>query len=329
MKRIKIAQIGTSETTHAAHIMTELLKQKDVFEVVGVADVDDRRGALNPIFNEVPKLSVEEALNYPELDAIMIECDENKQIHYATLAAKKCLAIGMDKPGGDSHEDFCKLIDIVKEKELVFHINYMYRYNPAVMYAMEKVKNGDLGDIYCIEGQMNTYHGQAFRNRYGHLKGGIMRYLGCHMVDVIYQFLGAPESIVPLNAKHGEAGVEGVDFGLAVLKYKNGNSIAKVDAAEVGGAPFRRYIVICGSKGTIKIDPIEFPVGNGYDSTKTKETYLGVGGWVEKTFGAYGRYNRMLSEFAAMVRGEKKNPYTYESEKELHKLISMACKYED
>jgi hypothetical protein len=37
----------------------------------------------------------------------------------------------------------------------------------------------------------------------------------------------------------------------------------------------------------------------------------------------------MLSEFAAMVRGEKKNPYTYESEKELHKLISMACEYED
>ena len=65
------------------------------------------------------------------------------------------------------------------------------------------------------------------------------------------------------------------------------------------------------SKGTIKIDPIEFPVGNGYDSTKTKETYLGVGGWVEKTFGAYGRYNRMLSEFAAMVRGEKKNPLPF------------------
>ena len=138
-----------------------------------------------------------------------------------------------------------------------------------------------------------------------------------------------PATVFATGAEGEDVVFLSISFDSYYIDDKNGNPIAKVDAAEVGGAPFRRYIIICGSKGTIKIDPIEFPVGNGYDSTKTKETYLGVGGWVEKTFGAYGRYNRMLSEFAAMVRGEKKNPYTYESEKELHKLISMACEYED
>lgn len=325
VEKIKIAQIGTSETTHSVHIMTELLKQKDVFEVVGVADVDNHLVPINPIFSKVPMLTVDEILNYPDLDAVLIECDEELITHYATLAAEKGFAIGMEKPGSASHTDFCKLIDIVKQKNLVFNAHYMYRYNPAVTYAMEKVKNGELGDIHCIEAQMNIWHNKGFRNRYGRFKGGIMFYLGCHMVDIVYRFLGTPDAIIPLSTNHGEENVNCTDLGLAVFKYKKGSSIVKVDAAEVGGAPFRRYIIICGSKGTIKIDPIEYPVGNGLDATKVKEIYLNSGNVTETTFAPYGRYAKMLSDFAAMVRGEKQNPYSYESEKELHRLIIEAC----
>ena len=39
----------------------------------------------------------------------------------------------------------------------------------------------------------------------------------------------------------------------------------------------------------------------------------------------HGRYDAMFRAFAAYVRGEKKNPFGYEYEKELHKLILKAC----
>jgi len=39
----------------------------------------------------------------------------------------------------------------------------------------------------------------------------------------------------------------------------------------------------------------------------------------------YGRYDAMFRSFAAYVNGEVDNPYHYEYERELHKLILRAC----
>lgn len=329
MRKIRIAQIGTSETTHSVHIMTTMLGMPETFEVLGVADVDQHYRPLDPIFDRVPKMTVEQLLELPQLDAVVIDCDENIQTEYALMAAERGLAIQMEKPGSESDVDFDRLIDLVQEKGLVFHVSYMYRYNPAIMYAMEKIQSGAIGDVYCVEAQMNIYHGKLLRNRYGEFSGGVMYYLGCHMTDLIYRIQGEPLDITTFNADLGEEGVDSRDFGLAVLRYPHGASIAKVSAGEIGGAPYRRYVIICGTKGTLEIRPIEYPVGNGLDRTEIKETYLGDGAIKHTTFAPYGRYTRMLSEFAAMVCGEKENPYSYEYERALHKLILKTCDYQN
>ena len=155
MRKIRIAQIGTSETTHSVHIMTTMLGMPETFEVLGVADVDQHYRPLDPIFDRVPKMTVEQLLELPELDAVVIDCDENIQTEYALMAAERGLAIQMEKPGSESDVDFDRLIDLVQEKGLVFHVSYMYRYNPAIMYAMEKIQSGAIGDVYCVEAQMN------------------------------------------------------------------------------------------------------------------------------------------------------------------------------
>ena len=38
-----------------------------------------------------------------------------------------------------------------------------------------------------------------------------------------------------------------------------------------------------------------------------------------------GRYDEMMLDFAAFVRGERKNPYSYEYELGLQKLVLQAC----
>lgn len=327
MKRIRIAQIGTSETAHAAHIMTAMLNMPDTFEVLGVADVDYHSGPLAPIFSRVPMMSVEELLALP-LDAVNIDCDEELQTHYGMLAAERGLHISFDKPGSQPDAEFDALIDKVKANNLVFHVNYMYRYNPAVMYTMEKIAHGDIGEVISIEAQMNIWHGSHMRKRHARFQGGIMYYLGCHMTDIIYRVLGDPLDVTTFNASTGLEGVDSCDFGMAVLRYPHGASIAKVNAVEVGGAPLRRSLIFCGTKGTLEIRPIERPVANGLDVSEIYETYLGDDNLHHTTFAPYGRYTKMLSEFASMVRGEKENPYTYEYERALHKLILRTCDYE-
>ncbi|MBR3872973.1 MAG: Gfo/Idh/MocA family oxidoreductase [Clostridia bacterium] len=331
MKKLKIAQIGTADTEHGSQVFKSLNHLTDTFELVGFADVDVHSGARNSAYDGHREMTVEEIFNIPGLDAVTIECDENLQTKYALMAAQRGIPFHLEKPCGDVDADFDRLIDVVEEKNLVFHTGYMYRYNPAVQKMFEIVKSGRLGEIYSVEAQMNCIHPVKTRNWLANYKGGMMFYLGCHLVDLICQLQGWPDRIEPLNMAIGTDGVKGEDFGMALMHYRNGVSMAKTTAVEAGGFQ-RRQLVVCGTKGTIEIKPLEGLVGGETVNTEMTEYYLNDDGylpWGEKgvhtVFEPYNRYDGMMESFAAMVRGEKVNPYTPEYERQLHKRVLMAC----
>lgn len=331
MRKIRIAQIGTSETEHASQVFGSLLGHPEVFDVLGYADVDHHDKPLHSVFSRSRQLTADEILNQPDLDAVVIECDEKLQVHYAYLAAQRGLPVHLEKPCGDSDADFDRLMDLVQEKGLLLHTGYMYRYNPAVLYALKAVRDGKLGQIYSVEAQMNCFHPPMRRQWLSNFTGGMMFYLGCHLVDLICLFQGVPEAITPLNTATGEDGVTGEDFGMALMHYPHGVSLAKVCALEPGGY-LRRQLVICGSKGTIELKPLERSFGGEMVSTEMVENYLDENGkspWGKEgkhtSFTPYNRYDDMMLSFAAMVRGEKENPYTYDYERQLHKMVLAAC----
>ncbi len=338
MKKIKIAQIGYGHD-HATGALGTAKLLSNIYEVVGIAPVEEDKFNLkrfasleNDTYKDVKKMTVEEVLNYPDLDAVFIETEDRALTKYALMAAKKGLHIHMDKPGGIDQAEFDELIDTVKAKNLVFHTGYMYRYNPAIIQLKENIKNGKLGEIISVEAQMNCYHSLDKRDWLGNYPGGMLYFLGCHMVDLVYSIMGEPEEIIPLNCSSGIDGTKSEDFGMAVFKYKRGMSIAKSTAIEVGGFN-RRQLVVIGTKGTVELCPIE-------RFTEAKEGVLSMlttgikerfdsQNWDDN--GRYheiepvGRYDAMIRAFASYVRKEKENPFDYEYERTLHKVILKAC----
>ena len=333
MKKIKIAQIGAGHD-HATAAITTIKFQKDIYDFIGYAVVEGDEDAYNNnqwAYEGVPEMTVDEILNYPGLDAVCIETEDRRLTEFAIKAAEKGLHIQMDKPGSESDEDFDRLIDLVKEKNLIFHMGYMYRYNPAVIQLKEDIKSDKLGEIYAVEAQMNRIHPVEKRKWLGNYLGGMLYYLGCHLIDLVYGICGMPEEVIPLSMPIGTDGVEADDFGMAVFKYKNGVSFVKSTAVEIGGFE-RRQLVVCGTKGTVELKPFEW-LGDDSPGVFSPQT-TGVreafdSNWHKKgeyyDTAVYGRYDAMFRAFAAYVSGEKENPYNYEYEKELHKLILRAC----
>ena len=135
MKKIKIAQIGIGHD-HASVIMDSLLRQKALFEVKGYcvcAEEEERfEKKRSSVYARSTRLSLEEILNDPELDAVTIECDEGNLTRYALMAIERGIAVHMDKPGSADHQSFCRLIESAREKKLTLHLGYMYRYNPVI-----------------------------------------------------------------------------------------------------------------------------------------------------------------------------------------------------
>lgn len=336
MKKIKIAQIGAGHD-HAMSAITTLKMQSDLYDFIGYAVVDGDETVYDNnlwAFEGSKKMTVDEILNYPGLDAVCIETEDRRLTEFAIKAAEKGLHIQMDKPGSESDEDFDRLIDLVTEKNLVFHLGYMYRYNPAVIKLKEDIKAGKLGEIYAVEAQMNCMHSVGKRNWLGNYPGGMLYYLGCHLIDLVYGICGMPQEVIPLSMPIGTDDVTADDFGMAVFRYKNGVSFVKSTAVEVGGFE-RRQLVVCGTKGTVELKPFEWLDADStgvcqLQTTGVREAFdESYQGWHIK--GAYhdtpvyGRYDAMFRAFATYVNGEKKNPFDYEYERELHKLILKAC----
>lgn len=329
MRKIKIAQIGTSLCSHGTDIWDYINSQKNIFDVVGYALPENERekclSRLNT-FDAEREISVEEILNNPEIEAVVIETEEMYLTKYALMAARAGKHIHMEKPGSQSLSDFEELIETVRKNGTVFHTGYMYRYNPAVIQTLEQIKNGELGEIISVDTAMSCTHPIEMRKHVGNFKGGMLFFLGCHLIDLIYTIKGMPEKIIPLSRASGIEGLDVEDFGVAVFEYKNGVSVAATNDIEYGGFPCRHLRVV-GSKKTVEIKPLEmFIEGNAMTSTKTDYS---SSSWVDRgtttEFGLFDRYSTMMNSFAAIVRGEKTNPYTLDYELELFKLILKAC----
>lgn len=329
MRKIRIAQIGMNKYSHANTIFQTLTEFPDVFDIAGYALVENEReecaSALN-IFDGYPELTLEEILNDESIEAVTVETDEIHLTKYATLAAKHGKHIHMEKPGSESLSDFENLIDEVRRSEKVFHTGYMYRYNPYVKKILADINSGEFGEIHSVEAQMDCKHQPgAVIDWLSTFKGGMMFYLGCHLIDLVLQIQGTPENIIVLNKNTGIGSVPSNDFAMAVFEYKNGCATVKSDASEVGGYA-RRQLVVIGEKKTVELKPFEMVTsGKRVYTDKTEYTendWFNMGAHERVEF---DRYADMMLSFAKMVRGEIKNPYTLDYELKLFKTILKCC----
>ena len=336
MGRLKVIQIG-GEHDHAVPVLDSMVSQKDLFEVAAYAlPEDDATWQYNMYkdrFGDVPRLPLKEALELPGIQGAVIETSEKNLTKYARLAVDRGLAVHMDKPGGESPEEFAELMETVKKKGTVFTLGYMYRFNPAVERLMEMAKKGELGEIVSVEAQMNCIHRPEKRDWLKQYKGGMMFFLGCHLVDLIMQLQGDPMEIVPMNVCSGLDGAEGEDFGLAMLRYPHGWSIAKTTAVELGGF-MRRQLVVCGTRATVEINPLEYYISTGSrehmcaDMVVTTRELCDEKAWnargKKEVFGPVNRYDRMMAHFARCAMEGKTDCTDWDYETRLHRAVMAA-----
>jgi predicted dehydrogenase len=330
MRKLNVIQIGTGHA-HAGMAMRSLRRQSDIFNVLGYVEPQGFTPGEN--YEGLKEYSLEEAFAIPDLDAAIVETDEKELTKYAMLAAQRGLAVYMDKPGGDVPEEFEAFIDYVEAHKTVFSTGYMYRYSPAVKELMRMVKAGELGEITHVEAQMNCVYGKKLREWLGRYQGGMMFFLGCHLVDLILRIQGEPLEIIPFNHASNYEDIHTNDCGFAVFKYPNGVSFAKTTTVEIGGF-YRRQLVVSGTKGTVEINPIEYYAGGDVSCLKadmyvtTLDDYKEKG-WAargeKRTFGPFDRYNEMLADFARAVRGEPNQVVAPEEERRVYRAVMKAC----
>lgn len=331
MKKIRIAQIGINRYSHGRDIFLTLRSCPKLFDIAGYALVENEREECREalsVFDGYNELSLEQILSDDSIEAVTIETDEIHLTKYALMAAQAGKHIHMEKPASQSLEDFESLINEMKKSKKQLHFGYMYRYNPFISEAIQCAKRGELGEILSVEAHMSRKDTPELRKWLKAFKGGMMFYLGCHLADLILTLQGEPDEVISLCTSSNENIAPAEDNAFALLKYKNGVSFVKVYATEEGGFE-RRQLVICTSRSTVEIKPIEIGVEStsemNFAFRSSKTVYEPYKSGENHLSDAFDRYIPMLTHFCKVVRGECENEYTLDYELQLFRLLLRCC----
>ncbi|MEY4484801.1 MAG: hypothetical protein RL693_2253 [Verrucomicrobiota bacterium] len=297
--RIKIGQIGTKHA-HAGGQLAALRQCPD-FEVIGVVEPDEaQRKSLvqSEDFAGLPWMTEEQLLNIPGLEAVSVETEVGSLLASAEKVVQAGLHLHLDKPAGESLPQFQRILDTASARQRLVKMGYMFRYNPAFQLLMRAVREGWLGEVFSIHAEMSKLLSDGERKRMLPYAGGSMFELGCHLIDSVVRIVGKPDSVTPHIYRSRDDGY--ADNMTAVLDYPKATVTVRSAMIEVDGGA-RRQFVVCGTKGTIEIRPLEPPAMKlTLDQPRDKFRK----GAQEVAFEKAPRYAADWLDFARAIRGE-------------------------
>lgn len=323
LERIKIGQIGTGHG-HAAGKMEAMRRLAD-WDVVGIVEPDPEKRATAqkaPIFANLKWMTEEELLNTAGLQAVAVETEVKDLVATGARCVAARKHIHLDKPAGESLAAFKRLLDDATRQRLTVQLGYMLRYNQAFGRCFEIVREGWLGEIFSIDAAMSKVIGANERGSLMPYRGGSMFELGCHLIDAVVSILGKPDRVTPYPRSSSSVNDGFADNCMAVLEYPKATVTVRSAMLEIEGGA-RRQFVVCGTKGTYDIRPLEPPAARLALDAPRDGFKKGYQNLVFSNFKG-GRYDQEFVDLAKAIRGEKALEYTPEHDLAVHETVLRA-----
>jgi predicted dehydrogenase len=200
--------------------------------------------------------SIEQAINDPETDTVVIGLPNYLHIQAVQLAAEAGKAILCTKPLGRNAPEAKAMLDVV-EGAGVFH-GYLEDlvYTPKTLKALQATKNGALGKI--LWARSRETHAGPHSDWFWDVErsgGGAIVDMGCHCIEIARDFIG--KEIRPLEvtcwADTQVHPIEAEDHAVGLVRYENG-AIGQFEVSWTfrGGMDLRDEIA--GTEGTILLN---------------------------------------------------------------------------
>jgi predicted dehydrogenase len=251
---------------------------------------------------------------------VAIEGAVKDHFAHASQALAKGKHVHVEKPPADSLRGMQQLVDTARSKNLLLQSGYMWRYHPGFNKVIEAVRNGWLGEVYMVRGQINTLIEPRRRPEWGMFHGGQMFELGAHLIDALVRLMGAPSKVTPFLRKQGAFNDSLRDNTVAVFEYPRALAVITSATLQPSSSAHRSFEVL-GLNGTAIIRPLEAPELH-IDLAKAAGPY--AKGMQKVPLPVYKRYVDDLAELAAAARGEKKLAVSLDEELAIQKTLLAA-----
>jgi len=320
-----IINAGILGTGHA-HAIGKLrtIQSSSEYKLVGVCEPNDdlrKKRQNEESFKRVNFMSKKDLLSDESIRIIAIEGEVKENLDYGIDAVEAGKHIHLDKPAGTDFSKFQKVVNKAKSKNLILQMGYQFRYNPGFELAMKAVKEGWLGDIFSIHGSIGSSISPGSRKGLAFHPGGMMFELSCHLIDILVSILGRPQKVTPFLRHDAEIDDKLADNTMAVFEFDKAIAMIESAAMEVQAGK-RRQFEICGTKGTLIVQPLEPPSVRLCLSEKHGDYQAG---WQSVSVPNIPRYVKDFEDLACCIRDEKEPSYSFEHDLTVQETILRAC----
>lgn len=253
---IRMAVLGTFHGHAATKVRT--LRRLPEFEFVGICRPDDDEPKQGAAFEGVRWLSLDETLNDPTIELVVVESRIGRNLDYARRCVRAGKFVHLDKPPGADLPALRATLDEAAQRKRVVQMGYQWRYHPGMQAAIEAARNGWLGRVHRMRAWIDKDIQPEERRELARFRGGVLFSEGCHLVDRAVALFGKPRKVTGF-LRHESPMDDGLaDNTLAVLEYDRAIAEISVAAFQPNGGAYRRFEII-GANGVALVQPYAPP----------------------------------------------------------------------
>lgn len=225
-------------------------------KLVAVADINEQvLSSTAAQYGATPYADVQELLQHPGLDAVVVATPDDLHREACVLAAEAGKHILVEKPLATTLEDSRAIIDAAESAKVKLMVGFTLRFSLHYLQAKKAATDGTLGDLMSIFARRENIISQAER-----LNGrcGVLMFLGPHDFDAMRWIVGSePVSIYTQAATSVQSAYPIENETFSIIRFANG----VVGCAQIGWVlpdkhPARKdfKLDLIGSKGSLNLD---------------------------------------------------------------------------
>lgn len=253
MKEIGFGIIGHGFMGHEHETM---LTNFEGIKVVGITDIDSKQ--LEDVKEGIIRYAtVDEMLENPEIDVVLVVANNNQHLELVTKAAKAGKDIICEKPAAMTVAELDEMVRVVNENNVKFTIHQQRRFDPDFRTMKEVYDQGLIGDVYTIKNQLYGFNGNMHDwHVYISEGGGMLFDWGVHLIDQVLWMIDSKVTSVFATMKN-VINFEVDDYFNIQLRFENGIT-AEIELGTYylrdQAKWFERHWFMGGNKGTAYVD---------------------------------------------------------------------------
>lgn len=253
----------------ASKIVDGIIKNSNKARLVAISDIlEDKMDFIQKKYlssqniniyeNIIKEKDYKNIINKIKLDVAIISTESGYHEEIGLFFLENGVNVIIEKPIAMSISGAQKLVDKANEKKLKLAACHQNRFNYPIQSLKKAILENKLGDIYTGTARIlwyrdDNYYNQASWRGTWELDGGTFMNQCIHNIDLLNWMMNSEIDTVYSLANTFSRKIEGEDYGVILIKYKNGK-IGTVEGSVITYPKnLEETLTIVGSKGTVVI----------------------------------------------------------------------------